>query len=480
MNEPAGMWLRVSSTGQDETSQKPDDEKWIESHRYNLTRTYTVHGKSAFKGNRQFDEAWARVITDMANGVISVLVVWKQDRIDRKLNTFRMLEQAVKAGGRVEFVTQPHLNDLTTMGGRIALKVQEEIAYAESKDKSDRVRIKQAALRKAKSLVGRPPFGYRVAVAGTGKTIVPTPEGIKYVPEIFRRAADGETLMSVAKWLDSEGVKPLIWKAWIKKNAEKRGSEPKWSPKSIAQIIRRPTYVGERQDASGITELEVKPLVDAKLWMDANKRLDAAPATGKRGPSVHEQSLLTGAFECARCGAPMYRVYCGRGSWRKPYYRCHGKLPQPKGCGMLVSAQLADAEIDEMMASNLNFVRTTKFIPGDNHDAEIAQIDRELLRLPAKLLPYKEEDAERARLRAERDRLASLPATDDRYEFPILIENGEPVTYASKWQASDIDGQRAMLRENRITFRWDEGDGIRFPRFLMVPITYDAAKEASE
>ena len=475
MNEPAGMWLRVSSTGQDETSQIPDNEKWIESHRYNLARTYTVHGKSAFKGNRKFDEAWTQVITDMANGVIRVLVVWKTDRIDRKLNTFRMLEQAVKADGRVEFVTQPHLNDLTTMGGRIALKVQEEIAYAESKDKSDRIRAKQSDLRRNGKLVGRPPFGFAVEGSRYDKTLVPTPEGIKYVPEIFQRVADGQTLMSVAKWLDSEGVKPLIWKAWIKKDAEKRGPVPVWSPKSIAQIIRRSTYIGERQDANGMTELEVKPLVDAKLWADANKRLDAAPATGKRGPSVHEQSLLTGAFECARCGAPMYRVYCGRGSWRKPYYRCHGKPPQPKGCGMLVSAQLADAAIDEMMASDLNFVRTTKFIPGDNHDADIAKVDRELLKLPARRLPYKQEDAERARLRAERDNLELLPTTDDRYEFPILIDNGEPVTYANKWQGSDINGKRAMLRENRITFRWDEVDRVRFPRFLTVPKTYKEA-----
>lgn len=142
---------------------------------------------------------------------------------------------------------------------------------------------------------------------------------------------------------------------------------------------------------------------------------------------------------------------------------------------MLVSAQLADAAIDEMMASDLNFVRTTKFIPGDNHDADIAKVDRELLKLPARRLPYKQEDAERARLRAERDNLELLPTTDDRYEFPILIDNGEPVTYANKWQGSDINGKRAMLRENRITFRWDEVDRVRFPRFLTVPKTYKEA-----
>jgi DNA invertase Pin-like site-specific DNA recombinase len=472
MKEPAGMWLRVSSLGQDEKSQIPDNERWIEAHGYDLRRTYTIHGKSAFKGNRKFDQTWAQVLTDMANGEIRVLIVWKQNRLDRKLNTFRMLQQ-VPAGCRVEFVTQPHLNDLTTMGGRLALKVEEEIAYAESKNKSDAIRIKQDALRAAKSLVGRPPFGYRVAEVGRIKTLVPTPEGIRYVPEIFQRIADGRTLISTAEWLETEGVKPLIWKAWNKKDPDERGPEPtKWSPKSISQIIRRSTYVGERQDADGMTILEVKPIVDAKLFADANKRLEAAPMRGKRGPSVHEPSLLSGLLECANCGAPIYRVFCGKAPYRKPYYRCHGNMPQPKGCGVSVNGRLADTEINEIMESNFLFVRTTKFVPGNNHEVEIAAVDRELVRLAAKRLPYNEEDAERAKLRAERDRLESLPATEDRWDHPILLENGEPVTHSSKWQASDIDGKRAMLGEYRITFCWDEVDGSRFPRFLMVPKIY--------
>jgi hypothetical protein len=49
----------------------------------------------------------------MRSGRITVLVVWKTDRIDRKLNTIHMIKEAVEAGSRIEFVTQPHLNDLS-------------------------------------------------------------------------------------------------------------------------------------------------------------------------------------------------------------------------------------------------------------------------------------------------------------------------------------------------------------------------------
>ena len=54
MTEKAGNWLRVSEAVQDEASQIPDLTRWNESHQYEVARTYTIHGKSAFKGNRKF------------------------------------------------------------------------------------------------------------------------------------------------------------------------------------------------------------------------------------------------------------------------------------------------------------------------------------------------------------------------------------------------------------------------------------------
>ena len=308
--EPAGIWLRVSSRGQDEQNQVPEVLAWVGSHGYTERKRYTVHGRSAFHGNRKFDESWSAVLDDMRSGAIRVLVVWKQDRIDRKLETFKMLAQVVVAGGRVEFVTQPHLNDLTTMGGRIALKVQEEIAYAESKDKSDRVKIKQSALVADGFLVGRAPWGYEVVCAAGcgpvtgkhahGKTLALVPEGRKFIPEVFQRVCDGESLCEISVWL-------------------KRETGRDWYPKTIGEMIRNRTYMGYRQDAAGHTILEVEAVVYAEVWTRANASLDARPA---RGPLVPEnRAMLSGVLFCARCRGPMYRVHPRQGV----FYRCSGR-----------------------------------------------------------------------------------------------------------------------------------------------------------
>ena len=39
---------------------------------------------------------WSQVIKDIINGVFTVLVVWKTDRIDRKLQTYEMIKEVVR------------------------------------------------------------------------------------------------------------------------------------------------------------------------------------------------------------------------------------------------------------------------------------------------------------------------------------------------------------------------------------------------
>lgn len=60
-------------------------------------------------------------------------------------------------------------------------------------------------------VIGRAPWGFEVVCAEGcgpvkgkrphGKTLAPTPEGIKYVPEIFQRLCDGESLGEISMWL---------------------------------------------------------------------------------------------------------------------------------------------------------------------------------------------------------------------------------------------------------------------------------------
>jgi DNA invertase Pin-like site-specific DNA recombinase len=443
--EHAGIWLRVSTKLQDEASQVPDVAAWIGTHGYDTARTYTVHGGSAYKGNRKFDQAWASVLDDMSHGRITVLVVWKQDRLDRKLRTFQMLEQVLEAGGRVEFVTQPHLNDLTTMGGRIALKVQEEIAYAESKDKSDRIKAKQAGLRSRGALVGRTPWGYTSAGPKDNRRMITTAIGERYVPEIYTRIADGQTLDAVAAWLTAEGL----------------GT---WHPRVVAALVRNPSYRGEHRarlyDADGKqtskygqTIHQCPALVSSEVWRRAVASLDGRPSSrrGQRNDVTTGAALLSGLISCANpaCTAgpdsPLYKI---APPGREPAYRCSGRGAARKGCGCNVPLADVDALIDEAMSQLRRPVMRPVFHPATGHQIAIDDITQALRDLPAQGLDEDAEDAERARLRAERRRLMDLPATPAWTEYvPVLDEAGEVLTHGARWARADQAERRAWLRD---------------------------------
>jgi site-specific DNA recombinase len=443
MNEKAGIWLRVSSGKQDEASQLPDCQAWCESHGYATAETYQVHGRSAYKGNKQFDLAWDRALADMKAGRISVLVVWKQDRIDRKLATFQMLREVVDAGSRVEFVTQPHLNDLTTMGGRISLKVQEEIAYAESHDKSDRIRAKHAALFAANSLVGKPPYGFTVGFAGGVKTMVPVPEQAELIRAAVERYLSGESLRKVCAWLDDEGAVP----------PSGRGS---WSPVSLSQVFRNESLIGRRMsepDKAGHrrTVLRHAAILDQATWDRLQAELDRKAS--RTGVTPAGTAMLTGVAVCAKCGGPVYRIDSGnkrKDGTRKQhmYYRCHGTDRAPSTCANMVELDELDGWVSARMLADTDRVIETVVVPGAGYDDEIADVKRDM----AEAVHAEQFD----RMPGLQARLASLRALPAR--APEVREFMADYTHGDLWARMETTAERrAYLLARGIRVRVEKG-----------------------
>ena len=98
-SEPAGIFVRVSTGGQDEEQQVPEVEHHCAEHGYAIARRYELNDKSASKGEQQakLDE----MLADMRDGIISVCVVWRSNRLERRgpEALFKLLRQVKDAGG---------------------------------------------------------------------------------------------------------------------------------------------------------------------------------------------------------------------------------------------------------------------------------------------------------------------------------------------------------------------------------------------
>jgi DNA invertase Pin-like site-specific DNA recombinase len=425
MSETAGQWLRVSTKGQDETSQKPDNASWITGHGYDLAKTYTVHGYSAFKGNAKFDKTWAKVLDDIRAGIITVLIVWKTDRIDRKLETFKRIAEVVEAGGRVEFATQPHLNDLSTMGGRIALKVQEEIAYAESKDKSDRINANHAMIRSNGGCIGRPTFGYRASGDKYSKTFVIHTAEAATIREAKDRYLDGETIDAICADFMARGIPGPMFKGQPMKT---------WHAKTLAGILRNTSTAGIRKNAAGQIVCQYDGIITWDEHMRLVARLDSR--AHRKGISPKNVALLTSVI-FDKAGHPMYRI----NSWNSSMYYC-------RKCHASVDLDTADASVSQWFAND-NEPYMIPTVVSDTHDKEMAILRNERDGLDDLSDDY---EVKHAALTSEIRRLAKLPQT----RTIELRDSGK--TYAEVWASLDNAQRRDMLLESDFTVTW-LGDG---------------------
>jgi DNA invertase Pin-like site-specific DNA recombinase len=339
---------------------------------------------------------------------------------------FKLLREVKEAGSRIESVQEPQLGE-TDIGGAALTALSAIMSNQESVKKSERMRIAIDRVRDEGALWGNGQWGYEITGEKYRKKLVPNKEGERYIPEIFQRIADGESCHQVSEWL-------------------RAGPRPGISDKTVYRIIRNRIYMGVKM-AKGKPVLKVTPLVDAKLWKMANDRLNNAPR-GRRSPAKGQPAFLTSVLFCASCrkpdgkAAPMYRIR-PRGNYF--YYRCRGHAPELKGCGNMVRLEVLDSIVVTLLSMAHEPWTELRHIPGENYDAELVQVQLDLNDLPKQGLSDEEEDSERERLHAERNRLNELNklGRPDHWEE---VPTGE--TVGEHFTSLDFDGQRKMMLEN--------------------------------
>ena len=309
-------------------------------------------------------------------------------------------------------------------------------ARQEWEDIRERCTRAQDELKQRGKLVGKPPFGYTSTGERYDRRLVPTEQGRKYVPGIFRRIIDGESLNEICRWLDAEGVP----------RGQSNGREGNgWWTWVIGNIVRNETYTGfrwqeytDRKTGARLrTVHRCEPLIDSGTFQMANGALKNRPKKGPSNPGT--RAMLAGAIACPHCdGSPMYRITVPwRGGTRLPYYRCAGRGSQRKGCGNMVQLAAVDGAVNQIAAKTFNVpVMVKRITPGDDHSAELEAVKLEIRQLASVDLPDDEYDRRLAELRAERDRVNALPVTPGTVE---LVPTGE--TYWQLWDAL-ADAQR--------------------------------------
>jgi hypothetical protein len=188
-----------------------------------------------------------------------------------------------------------------------------------------------------------------------------------------------------------------------------------------------------------------KRLIDARRFRLANEALAGREKRGPRG-EPQTRAMLKGAIKCPDCeGSSMNKLTCRasskHGGGTYTYYRCTGTGSRRKGCGNMVRMEVADAAVDEIMATTFRVrVKRLILVKGTDYQDQLEEISYRIRALDPDVMSDEQFDEQVRRLRAERDRLKALPAEPDRWEEQLTGE-----LYADIYQALPVSERGAWL-----------------------------------
>src|ERR1700731_599452 len=178
-------------------------EAYIRSQRHEgwiLARTR--YDDSGFSGGNMDRPALRRLLANIREGRIDIIVVYKVDRLTRSLADFARLVKIFDAQG-VSFVSVTQQFNTTSSMGRLTLNVLLSFAQFEREVTGERIRDKIAASKKKGMWMGgNVPLGYDASE----RTLVINPAEAETVRCIFRRYLELGTVRALRDDLAAGGV----------------------------------------------------------------------------------------------------------------------------------------------------------------------------------------------------------------------------------------------------------------------------------
>ena len=322
-------------------AQREACESYISSQRHEGWKLIPVHyDDGGLSGGNLDRPALQRLLEDIANGKVDLVVVYKIDRLTRSLADFARLVDRFDAAD-CSFVSVTQSFNTSTSMGRLTLNVLLSFAQFEREVTAERIRDKiTASKKKGFWMGGLLPLGYDRHPDPKMQTLVINEAEAKIVRDIFRLYDQHGCLRQVEQEVVHRGYRS---KSRTFAGGKATGSKP-LSRGQINFILRNPVYIGRirhKQESHGGLH---DAIVDHDLWDRVQEQLDRKSPKKARGPSK-SGALLTGRI-FDETGDFLTPSHSQKGSRRYRYY-VSGRLlagsPADASGWRLPAKQLEDA-----------------------------------------------------------------------------------------------------------------------------------------
>ena len=242
-----------------------------------------------------------RLLQDVEEGLIDVIVVYKIDRLSRSLMDFAKLVEIFDRN-QVTFVSVTQSFNTTTSMGRLTLNILLSFAQFEREVIGERIRDKFAASRKRGMWMGgHVPLGYDVR---DRKLVINEAEAAT-VRMIFERFVAIGSATTLAKMLVAEGART------------KRGNP--MDKGTLYKLINNRIYLGDAVHKGTAHRGEHEAIIDQGLWDKVHSILQESPWQRATNTRRQTPALLKGIIftetgtamtpAATKKGTRLYRYY---------------------------------------------------------------------------------------------------------------------------------------------------------------------------
>jgi DNA invertase Pin-like site-specific DNA recombinase len=351
----AAVYARISSddgTALGVTRQVEDCRKLAADLGWQIVDEYIDNDVSAYTGKRR--PAYGRMVEDVSDGRIDAVLAYHADRLTRRpIELERFVETVTAAGVRhVRFVSGGDL-DPGNGDGLLVLRMLAAVAANESASKGRRVRRKLDE----NAANGKPHGGSVRPYGFDDDRTTHRPAEVAIVRQLVDRYIAGESVTSLAGWLNNEGITTV------------KGGE--WRTTTLRGLLRSERIAGLRVHRGEIVGPgQWEPIITPAKRDRVIARMDAAANTGRRTPRRY---LLSGLLRCHKCGHKLYSA--ARQDRRR--YVCQ-KGPDHGGCGgTMVTAPPVEELIADAVLYRLDTPELAAALTGraatDEHAAALAE-----------------------------------------------------------------------------------------------------------
>ena len=252
-----------------------------------------------------------RLLSDIGEKLIDVVVVYKVDRLTRSLADFAKMVEIFDSDG-VSFVAVTQQFNTTTSMGRLTLNVLLSFAQFEREVTGERIRDKIAASKKKGLWMGGTiPLGYD----WRDRRLVVNEAEAATVGQIFERYLELRSVRLLKEELTRDGI---VSKVRVSKSGNRSGGRP-FGRGALYELLANPLYLSEIRHRKLRHPGQHPAIVDRAVWEQVQGRL--------RKQAVHHRTLNAKGVSSPLAGKlfdendePLYACGANKGERHYRYY----------------------------------------------------------------------------------------------------------------------------------------------------------------